>query len=254
MSRINSINLDGNIYNIGRGPGTSVDTIDFNGVRYEVGVPRDGNIVHNAVQKGFFGYAGGKRVDGSLEYLGSEPTGTGCAMYNNGLYSYFGNQSSPYILTRGVRIEQNKVASAIGLTQDKLVQGNTILGIRGTGGNKQTQNPMVSVGYGRVCSYEVGDPSHPYLQIAGSSGWVNSAYGILMNTGIHGYGFNDNYIAWKVNVTGNYTVRKFGEGRISWEGTGNINAGTIIRLDFADTTNIYWKDTKSGGFTAWKNE
>lgn len=92
----------------------------------------DANAGSRDLRSGKTAYVGGQKISGNLIDLGYEPEGTGCVMWQNRLYSYFGDSSSSYIIARGVNIPQDKVANAIGLTAAKIASGNTILGIAGT--------------------------------------------------------------------------------------------------------------------------
>ena len=136
-----------------------------------------------------------------------------------------------------------------------LVAGNIKSGISifGVWGNVVSgRYAVASVGYGRVLSWEVGDENHPYLQVAGSSGWADSAYGVLGQTGIHGYGFiSESAIKWQCTKAGNYTIQPYGQGTMNKQGDQYISSGEWITMQFAETGDIYWRDTKSGGFCIW---
>lgn len=97
-------------------------------------------------------YAGDKTIKtGTLVDLGSEPLAMGGTMYENKLYFYIGENGGQrrWAVTRGVAMPQNQVASIIGLTSEKLVSGNTVLGIYGTGTTTPNGTPLnQSAGWG----------------------------------------------------------------------------------------------------------
>lgn len=110
------------------------------------------NAVPEDVISGKKFYAGDKTIKtGTLVDLGSEPQAQGGTMYNGRLYFYIGENSGQrrWALTRGCYMPQNQVASIIGLTSEKLVSGNTVLGIYGTGTTPPTATPLnQSAGWG----------------------------------------------------------------------------------------------------------
>lgn len=97
-------------------------------------------------------YAGNKTIKtGTLVDLGREPQAQGGTMYNGSLYFYIGENGGQrrWALTRGCYMPQNEVASIIGLTSEKLISGNTVLGVYGTGTTPPSITPInQSAGWG----------------------------------------------------------------------------------------------------------
>lgn len=101
-------------------------------------------------------YSGDKTIKtGTLVDLGYEPLATGGVLYEGAVYFYVGENGGTkrWALTRGVAMPQNQVASIIGLTADKMVVGNTVLGISGTNkgydaGYSAGHDAGYSAGYG----------------------------------------------------------------------------------------------------------
>lgn len=88
------------------------------------------------VKAGLTFYAGDKTLKtGTLQDLGYEPLAAGGSLYNNEVYFYIGENAGQgrYIVQRGVCWDFASVANTIGLTADKLVSGQSCLGITGTG-------------------------------------------------------------------------------------------------------------------------
>lgn len=55
-------------------------------------------------------YAGDKDLKtGTLQDLGYEPQGNGCALYNDNVYIYFGDQQNRYAISRGVNYPKNSI-------------------------------------------------------------------------------------------------------------------------------------------------
>lgn len=98
-------------------------------------------------------YVNGQKVTGTMNVMPVDTTSTdgvyGQANANNFAYGvYSKNDTNPYVYlgipqwsyttkNSWVRYPASSLASNIGLTADKIVAGNTILGVTGTGGGKQ---------------------------------------------------------------------------------------------------------------------
>lgn len=187
------------------------------------------------------GVAGGIPNRAAIEAAHSIVT-SGGAMYirlHQGAYLTNASSGCPEI-----SVPLETIGSVIGLTSSILKAGATLCGVRGS---VQSIVPVASAGYGNVLAKEAAGSS--YLQTGMSSGWADGGYGALQNIGAHGYGqLTGMYIEWRCNVSGTYTITPYGEGSISHSGTVWLNAGTVVRLTFAEPTDIYWRDRKSGGF------
>ena len=117
---------------------------------------------------------------GTLVDLGYEPVAKGGMMYDNSLYMYVGENSgqSRWALSRGVAMPQDQVASIIGLSAEKLVSGQTVLGVYGTG------RTSVSPSYVTINAQPSrGDGNFWYSDNL----WVNSAASIHVSVGIKVY-------------------------------------------------------------------
>ena len=58
-------------------------------------------------------WVNGSKRTGTLQDLGHEPKGTGCTLYNDGVYIYFGDSSSRYALSRGVWYPQGDIKNIL---------------------------------------------------------------------------------------------------------------------------------------------
>lgn len=58
-------------------------------------------------------WVNGSKRTGTLQDLGYEPKGTGCTLYNGGVYIYFGDSSSRYALSRGVWYPQGDIKNIL---------------------------------------------------------------------------------------------------------------------------------------------
>lgn len=58
-------------------------------------------------------WVNGSKRTGTLQDLGHEPKGTGCMLYNDGVYIYFGDSSSRYALSRGVWYPQGDIKNIL---------------------------------------------------------------------------------------------------------------------------------------------
>lgn len=157
----------------------------------------DANASSRDLRSGKTAYVNGTKISGGLVDLGYEPEGSGCEMYQNRLYSYFGDSSSSYIIARAVNIPQSKVASAIGLTAAKIAKGNTILGIAGT--------------------------------YAGASGGY-LYMGQRNNTQMYGYAFGTATYSngVRIGTSGNYRLVMFGYNETGYTIRMKVNGGDIF--------------------------
>ena len=161
------------------------------------GFTSDGTAAGRDMRSGTVAYVKGQRVVGSLTDLGYEPEGTGCAMYNSRLYSYFGDSSSPYIISRGVNIPQEKVAATIGLTADKIAVGQNILGVAGS-------------------------------FVEGSGGYLHM--GQRNNTAMTGYAFGSASYSNGIRIgrSGNYRLVLFGYNETGDTGYLRVNGADVL--------------------------
>lgn len=157
----------------------------------------DANAGSRDLRSGKTAYVNGTKISGGLVDLGYEPEGSSCGMYQNRLYSYFGDSSSSYIIARAVNIPQSKVASAIGLTAAKIAKGNTILGIAGT--------------------------------YAGASGGY-LYMGQRNNTQMYGYAFGTATYSngVRIGTSGNYRLIMFGYNETGYTIRMKVNGGDIF--------------------------
>ena len=58
-------------------------------------------------------WVNGSKRTGTLQDLGHEPKGTGCYLYNDGVYIYFGDSSSRYALSRSVWYPQGDIKNIL---------------------------------------------------------------------------------------------------------------------------------------------
>lgn len=58
-------------------------------------------------------WVNGSKRTGTLQDLGYEPKGTGCTLYNDGVYIYFGDSSSRYALSRSVWYPQGDIKNIL---------------------------------------------------------------------------------------------------------------------------------------------
>lgn len=58
-------------------------------------------------------WVNGSKRTGTLQDLGYEPKGTGCTLYNGGVYIYFGDSSSRYALSRSVWYPQGNIKNIL---------------------------------------------------------------------------------------------------------------------------------------------
>lgn len=188
--------------------------------------------------------AAGQILSGKTAYVkGARVTGT---IPSRAAASYTPGTASQTIAAGQYLSGVQTIRGDTNLKAANIRQGISIFGIAGA---LESRIPVASVGYGRICSYEVGDESHPFLQIAASSGWADSNYGALGPTGIHGYGFlSENTVKWQCKKAGNYTIVPYGQGIMNRSGDLWLNAGDWVTMTMADTGDIYWRDSKAGGF------
>ena len=225
-------------------------SITANGRTVTGSFTEDANAQAGQMLAGATAYVRGQRVTGTMPDRGNAQYGTGVGF--GGDYVAINNIPEGYYRKNGMdwapeaRIAKSALVSAIGLNAGDLRQGVNVLGVQGT---LESRITVASVGYGRILSYEVGDDKHPMLQVAASSGWADPAHGVLGPTGIHGYGFlTENAVKWQCRVSGQYTIVPYGQGTINLSGQRWLNAGDWVIMTMADTTDIYWRDSKSGGF------
>lgn len=160
----------------------------------------DANAGSRDLRSGKTAYVNGTKISGGLVDLGYEPEGSSCGMYADRLYSYFGDSSSSYIIARAVNIPQSKVASAIGLTAEKIASGNTILGIAGT--------------------YKGASGGYLYM-------------GQRNNTQMYGYAFGTATYSngVRIGTSGNYRLVMFGYNETGNTGRMKVNGSDVFAYD-----------------------
>lgn len=118
------------------------------------------------ILSGKIAFVDGKKITGTIATLSTDATGSGDGVHHTSEYNpYYGalstGDTNKYVYTfippnnyigsvNYIRVPEAKVADAIGLTAAKIVSGNTILGIAGTGAaiaaNKLVAAGMVASG------------------------------------------------------------------------------------------------------------
>ena len=71
------------------------------------------NAENGDIISGKTAWVNGSKHTGTLQDLGREPKGTGCTLYNGGVYIYFGDSSSRYALSRGVWYPQGDIKNIL---------------------------------------------------------------------------------------------------------------------------------------------
>lgn len=98
----------------------------------------DGTATAGQILTGKVAYVNGVRITGSMADLTSaDQKANGVSIADGKNVKMMIPASGHYVYGKYLYSPYTEVASAIGLTADKLVSGNTILGIAGTGGNKK---------------------------------------------------------------------------------------------------------------------
>ena len=100
----------------------------------------DATAVADNIEQGKTAYVNGQKIEGSLQVFGVPTDMASNVQYRENVMGNYLVSSAikqqTGIIKQGTSIsmqsEASKVASAIGLTADKLVKGNTVLGIEGT--------------------------------------------------------------------------------------------------------------------------
>lgn len=71
------------------------------------------NAENGDIISGKTAWVNGSKRSGTLQDLGREPKGTGCALYNGGVYIYFGDSNSRYALSRSVWYPQGDIKNIL---------------------------------------------------------------------------------------------------------------------------------------------
>ena len=71
------------------------------------------NAENGDIISGKTAWVNGSKRTGTLQDLGHEPKGTGCTLYNGGVYIYFGDSSSRYALSRSVWYPQKDIKNIL---------------------------------------------------------------------------------------------------------------------------------------------
>ena len=71
------------------------------------------NAENGDIISGKTAWVNGSKRTGTLQDLGHEPKGTGCYLYNDGVYIYFGDSSSRYALSRSVWYPQGDIKNIL---------------------------------------------------------------------------------------------------------------------------------------------
>ena len=71
------------------------------------------NAENGDIISGKTAWVNGSKRTGTLQDLGREPKGIGCALYNGGVYIYFGDSSSRYALSRSVWYPQGDIKNIL---------------------------------------------------------------------------------------------------------------------------------------------
>lgn len=71
------------------------------------------NAENGDIISGKTAWVNGSKRTGTLQDLGHEPKGTGCTLYNGGVYIYFGDSSSRYALSRSVWYPQGDIKNIL---------------------------------------------------------------------------------------------------------------------------------------------
>lgn len=71
------------------------------------------NAENGDIISGKTAWVNGSKRTGTLQDLGREPKGTGCTLYNDGVYIYFGDSISRYALSRGVWYPQGDIKNIL---------------------------------------------------------------------------------------------------------------------------------------------
>ena len=125
----------------------------------------DATAIASQILSGATAYVNGSKVTGTMGNYSTStvipPTGV---VYSD--YFYVGPNIYGYVTPSSrVRVTSAEVANAIGVTSDKIVTGNTILGIAGTGGGKK---------YASGSGYSVGSYKVAYYKYADGTSWTSA--------------------------------------------------------------------------------
>ena len=197
----------------------------------------DGTVAANQMLSGKIAYSKGQKIVGTIPSKASQ--------------SYRPTTSNQTINAGYYLSGAQTIQGDANLKSENIKSGVTIFGVRG---NLDSNKAVASVGYGRVFCEKVWDKDN-YAEIAASSGWADSNYGQLGYTGLHGYNFDSrNYIQWQCTRSGTYTIQPYGQGTMNISGTQYLNRGTWVTMTMSDVGDIYWRDSKSGGFVVSYNQ
>ena len=206
------------------------------GNRYTGTFTSDANAVASAIRSGFSAYVNGKKISGNIPNKGA---------------ATITPRASDQSISAGQYLTGNQtIKGDANLAAQNIRSGVSIFGVWG---NVESKKAVASVGYGRIFCEEAAHNDN-YQQIGVSSGWADSGYGQLGYTGIHGYSFGSaTNISWQCTRSGSYTITSYGSGTMNRSGTVWLNSGDWVTMEFASVGDIYWRDSKSGGFVVVAN-
>lgn len=204
-------------------------TAYVNGQKVSGNFTSDGNLEAGKMISGMVGYSKGSRIVGTMadrgqfQYGGGVGTGSDYIAINNipeGYYRKSGADWAPE-----VRISKNAMASAIGLTADKIASGQNILGIWGS---KRWQTS-----YPEVLKFDLNAPSpHPTPVRTTVSAPASGNYRIQVR-----YSGHDSDRAGKFNVkigkNGSWTINEYDDYDLSgtWTQDYYCNAGDQLMIE-----------------------
>lgn len=206
-------------------------SITANGKTVTGNFTADGTVAANQMLSGKIAYSKGQKIVGTIPSKASQ--------------SYRPTTSNQTINAGYYLSGAQTIQGDANLKSENIKSGVTIFGVRG---NLDSNKAVASVGYGRILCEKAAD-NDVYAEIAASSGWADSNYGQLGYTGLHGYNFDSrDYIQWRCTRSGTYTIQPYGQGTMNISGTQYLNSGTWVTMTMSDVGDIYWRDSKSGGF------
>lgn len=122
-------------------------------------------------------YANGTKLTGTMANQAGALVGPTGVAYDNS-YFYCGPSLNGYYTTASrIRITPTEVANTIGLTASKLVSGNTVLGITGTGGGRK---------YASGSGFTLNTRYYQYYKYGSDTSWTTGSYtGVMtISTGL----------------------------------------------------------------------
>ena len=219
------------------------------------------NATASQILSGRTAWVNGNKVTGNMPSRASSSNVTGDTAwhYNNRIYfatdygyypaaSYgnFSNVSEKYI-------SYSSLASVIGLSANKILEGNTILGITGT-----VENPTNAYNRGYNDGYTAGKNHQNGVTITGLSSWASSGHGQRDAAVYMDYTFDvSNYNTFKLsgivqhyNYSATFTIKA--DGKVIYSGPKGNNVSWNYEIDTTNYSSIninaYCYD--SGSYTA----